>query len=72
MKLNAKETVKVLLSREYFKQKDLAPMLAERFKKPYTPNGLSQKLRRGTITFDEVQEIADILGYDVQMVKRNQ
>jgi len=70
MKLNAKETIKVLLSREFFKQKDLAPLLTEKFNKKYTAGSLSQKISRGTITFDEVQEIADILGYDVQMVKR--
>ena len=31
---------------------------------------LSNKLRRGSITYDDAQIIADILGYDIEWVKR--
>ena len=34
------------------------------------PQNLSNKLRRGSITYDYAQEIADKLGYDVKWYKR--
>lgn len=34
------------------------------------PQNLSNKLARGSLSYDEVQHIADILGYDIEWVKR--
>lgn len=34
------------------------------------PQNLSNKLRRGSITYDYAQEIADHLGYDIKWNKR--
>lgn len=70
MKLNAREIVKVLLYKESVKQKDLVQMLNEKSDKPYTPGGLSRKLGRGTISYNEVALIADLLGYDIEFKKR--
>lgn len=71
MDLKAKELVKVLLSEQGVKQKELAQMLSERTGKPYTPGSLSQKTSRGTISYNEVRLIADILGYEI-VVQRKQ
>lgn len=35
-----------------------------------SPENLSQKVKRGSITYDYAQEIADLLGYDIEWVKR--
>ena len=35
-----------------------------------SPENLHQKIKRGSITYDYAQEIADILGYDIEWVKR--
>jgi plasmid maintenance system antidote protein VapI len=35
------------------------------------PQNLSNKLNRGSITYDDAQTIADILGYDIVWVKRS-
>ena len=45
-------------------------MLSEQTHKKYTPNGLSHKLSRGSILYNEMFIIADILGYDINFVKR--
>lgn len=34
------------------------------------PQNLSQKLKRGSTSYDEAQHIADLLGYDIEWVKR--
>ena len=35
-----------------------------------SPENLSQKVKRGSITYDYAQHIADLLGYDIEWVKR--
>ncbi len=35
------------------------------------PQSLSNKLNRGTITYDDAQTIADLLGYDIVWVKKS-
>lgn len=35
-----------------------------------TMNNLSRKLRSETIKFTEIEMIADLLGYDIEFVKR--
>lgn len=72
MKLNAKEVVKVLLNKEGLKQKDLVQILHEATGAKHTPDGLSRKLSRGTISYNEVALIADLLGYDIEFIDRKQ
>lgn len=71
MKLKARELIKVLLSEQKVQQKELAQMLTEKSGKDYTPSGLSHKIGRGTISYDEVLLIADILDYEI-IVQRKQ
>ncbi len=69
MKLQAKEQIKTLLAQENMKLKDLAQLLSEKMEKQWTPNSLSQKLRRGTLTYNETLLIAEILGYYIKFEK---
>lgn len=71
MKLNAKELVKLLLTKESLTQKELVQLLNEKTEKKYTQDGLSRKLSKGTITFNEITLIADILGYEISFKKNN-
>ena len=54
MILNAKELVQLLLTKEGITQKELVVMLSEKTGKNNAPSGLSRKLNRGTITYNEV------------------
>lgn len=72
MKFNAKEIVKILLYKKCTKQKDLVQKLSEKTGKQYTPGGLSRKLGRGTISYNEVALIADLLGFDIEFIDREQ
>ncbi|MBR1680180.1 hypothetical protein IJ707_00130 [bacterium] len=71
MKLYAKEIVTLLLTRETLTQKELVQILNEQTDKSYTQAGLSRKLSQGTITYNEVANIIDVLGYDVELIKNN-
>ena len=70
MKLNSKELVKLILAKENLTQKELVQLLNEKTDKKYTPDGLSRKLTKGTITFNEVMTIIDILGYKIDLKEK--
>lgn len=69
MNLRANELVKLLLTKEQITQKELAALLSEKTGKAYVQPSLSRKLSKGTITFNEVMTIADILGYQIELKK---
>lgn len=68
MKLQAREQIKTLLAQKGKKQKDLVLKLSEITGEKYTPNGFSHKMQRGSITYNEILVIAEILGYDINFV----
>lgn len=51
---------------------ELAQSLGKRLNKPYSMQNLSNKLRNETITHREMLIIADILGYDIKFVRREE
>ena len=51
---------------------ELAQALEKRLNKPYSMQNLSNKLRNETITHREMLLIADILGYDIKFVRRDE
>ena len=69
MKLNSKELIKLLITKECLTQKELILLLNEKTNKNYSPDGFSHKLSRGTVTFNEIVEIMDILGYQFDIKK---
>ncbi len=51
---------------------ELAMTLEKRLNKPYSMQNLSNKLRNETISHREMLIIADILGYDLKFVRREE
>lgn len=72
MRLKAKELIKVLLSRKGVTQKELVEMLNEHIDKPYSYGGFTQKIYRETMSYDEISLIADLLGFDIEFIDREQ
>ncbi len=68
--MTIKRRLKSLLANEEIKIKDLAKMLEAKRNAKVLPNGLSQKINRSSLKFDEVEEILDIIGYDIVFQKR--
>ena len=69
MKLLAREQVKTLLAQEGVKLKELAVMLSDKKGKRCLPNNLSQKLSNGTLSYNDMLIIAEILGYKIEFKK---
>ena len=70
MKLQVREQIKTLLVQENIKLKELAVMIAEKTNKNCSSDSLSHKLSRGTMPYNEVVMIADILGYEIKFEKK--
>ena len=68
MNMKAKEQIKSLLAAKNIKMKELCLLISEKMGKDYSSNNLPNKLIRGSITYNEVLLIADILGYKITFV----
>ena len=68
MNMKAREQIKSILAEKNIKMKELCLRLSEKMGKNYSSNNLSNKLIRGSITYNEVLLIADILGYKITFV----
>lgn len=63
--------LKSILAMEGLSLTDLAKMITENCNRSEIPQTISQKLKRGTIKYVEMQEIADLLGYNIEWVKKD-
>ena len=70
MQMLVREQVKTLLAQEGIKMKDFAIKMEEISGRTYSLQNLSHRLRRGTLTYNEMLLIADILGYEISFNKQ--
>ncbi|OLA93746.1 MAG: hypothetical protein BHW64_06105, partial [Candidatus Melainabacteria bacterium LEY3_CP_29_8] len=63
--------LKSLFASENITIKEVAEKLSSVKNKIITADSISQKLLRGTIKFQEVEEILDVLDYDIVFIKRD-
>ena len=66
MIVEAIDQIKSLLAIRGVTVKKLAEMITESTGKICTPSALSNKLRRGTITYNEVIRISELLGFKIR------
>lgn len=67
--MSGREFVKILLAKECITLKELARIATEQSNKKYTLDGLSHKMRLGTLRFDDAEFFAKLLGYDIVLKK---
>ena len=67
--MNAKEQVKIMMVKEGLTAKKLAELLAEKTEKHYTQQSILHKISLSSFRYDEVQAIADLLGYEINISK---
>ena len=70
MRRNVKEQIKMLLAERDVKMKDLVSDLARKFGSSNSLSNFSCKLSRGTLTYNEVLDICDVLDYDIEFKSR--
>ena len=68
--MNINQRIKILLATEAVTLTKVAERLTKEKHRNITMNNLSRKLRSDTVKFVEIEMIADLLGYDVEFVKR--
>ena len=68
--MNINQRIKILLATEATTLTRVADRLMKEKNHKVTMNDLSRKLRSETIKFTEIEMIADLLGYDIEFVKR--
>ncbi len=69
--LNDSLLIKYLLSKEYMLQKDLSDKLNSITGKNTKPGNFSAKLKREYLTYRELRQICDLLGYNLIIEKKN-
>ena len=67
--MSGREFVKILLAKECITLTELARMASEQSDKKYTMDGLSHKMRLGTLRFDDAEFFAKLLGYEIVLKK---
>ncbi len=70
MKLNANAQIRAFLTMRGSNISKLAALLGEKLNKKYTRQNLSNKLRAGTLRYDEMLVIADILGFEIKFEEK--
>jgi len=68
---NVREILKILLLKENISISKLADRLTLLHGKRFYQQTLSQKLIKGTLKFNEMLDICDILGYEIEFKKTN-
>lgn len=69
--MSVSQDLKILLLKEKATITELAKLATEKSGKNYTVFGISQKLARNSMKYDEVKFLASILGYKIKFEKEN-
>ena len=67
--MGSNEDLRILLVKENMTITDLARLAQEVSGKKYTVYGLSQKLVRNSMKYDELKFLAQVLGYNIKFEK---
>lgn len=68
----SKEEVKIMIMREGLTVQKLADMLKAKTGKHYTQRSLQNKISLSSLNFDEMEIIAELLGYEIKIEKIRQ
>ena len=67
--MDVKSEIKSLIAKKATTLKKVCEMLEASKKLKISPNNITNKLRRKTVKFDEVQDIIKILGYHIEFIE---
>lgn len=69
--MSSKEELRILIMREALTVKKLADMLTLKTGKKYTQRSLQNKISLSSLNYDEMEIIADLLGYEINIKKKS-
>lgn len=70
--MSSKEEVRILIMREALTVQKLADLLTQKTGNVYTQRSLQNKIFLSSLNYDEVETIADLLGYEIKIEKKRQ
>lgn len=68
--MTSKNELKILIMKEALTVKKLAELLSKKTGKRYTQRSLQNKIFLSSLNYDEMETIANMLGYDIKIVKK--
>ncbi len=68
--MNARDDIKMLLLRNHMTMTELVKKMSDFLGKNISRSVFSHKLTNGTLRYDELIAICEILGYDLEFKKR--
>ncbi len=68
--MTARDEIKILLLKNHMTMTKLAEKMTAFSGRKISQSGLSQKLAKGSLRYDELMAICEILGYDLEFKKR--
>lgn len=69
--MSSREELKILIMREALTVKKLADILSINTGKYYTQRSLQNKISLSSLNYDEMETIADLLGYEIIIKKKS-
>ena len=69
--MSSKNELKILIMKETLTVQKLADMLSQKTGKTYTQRSLQNKIFLSSLNYDEMETIADLLGYEIKIEKKN-
>lgn len=68
--MTSKNELKILIMKEALTVQKLAELLSKKTDKRYTQRSLQNKIFLSSLNYDEMETIANMLGYDIKIVKK--
>ncbi len=68
--MTSREQVKIIMVKECLTAKKLAALLAQKTGKYYTQHTILNRISLSSFRYDEIETIADILGYEIIIKKK--
>lgn len=68
--MDIKNEIKSYIVKSGYTMTEIIEMVNKKYNKTDTVQNLSNKLTRGTIRYNEVLEIADICGYNIEWIEK--
>lgn len=67
--MDVRNELKSIIAKKASTLKNVCADIENKNNQKISPNNITNKLRRKTIKFEEVQEILDVLGYHIEFVE---
>lgn len=67
--MDVRSELKSIIAKKASTLKKVCELIEQRKNQKVLPNNITNKLRRKTIKFEEVQDILDVLGYHIEFIE---